>query len=246
MLEHARVGEVEDQLMTGPHRIVVRIDQAPIGMGTKELRVRADHLRFDPQAELHPEASHMGDERVEAGGPLRRIDDPVAERPPVVVAAEEPAVVEHETLDTDGGGPIGKRGEGVEVVSEVHGLPGVEDDRPLGGDMGRARSDISMERIGDPVEPRSRMGKKDRRRAMRLASVEHDFAGAEDFTGLQDTATVGQSIGPDLAVAAPSEVDGGHRAGLLGKVGRASHHHRETGGRGTPRPVLHHERAPLP
>ena len=82
-------------------------------MGTKELRVRADHLRFDPQAELHPEASHMGDERVEAGGPLRRIDDPVAERPPVVVAAEEPAVVEHETLDTDGGGPIGKRGEGV-------------------------------------------------------------------------------------------------------------------------------------
>ena len=80
--------------------------------GTKELRVRADHLRFDPQAELHPEASHMGDERVEAGGPLRRIDDPVAERPPVVVAAEEPAVVEHETLDTDGGGPIGKRGEG--------------------------------------------------------------------------------------------------------------------------------------
>ena len=88
MLERARVGEVEDQLMTGPHRIVVRIDQAPIGMGTKELRVRADHLRFDPQAELHPEASHMGDERVEAGGPLRRIDDPVAERPPVVVAAE--------------------------------------------------------------------------------------------------------------------------------------------------------------
>ena len=103
-----------------------------------------------------------------------------------------------------------------------------------------------MERIGDPVEPRSRMGKKDRRRAMRLASVEHDFAGAEDFTGLQDTATVGQSIGPDLAVAAPSEVDGGHRAGLLGKVGRAGHQHRETGGRGAPRPVLHHERAPLP
>ena len=60
----------------------------------------------------------MGDELAEAGGLLRRIDDPVAERLPVVVAAEEPAVVEHETLDTDGGGPIGKRGEGVEVVAK--------------------------------------------------------------------------------------------------------------------------------
>ena len=91
--------------MTGLHRIVMGIGESPIGMGAKELRVRADHLRFDPQAELHAEASDMGDERVEAGGPLHRIDDPVAERPPVVVAAEEPAVVEHETLDTDGGGP---------------------------------------------------------------------------------------------------------------------------------------------
>ena len=53
---------------------------------------------------------------------------------------------------------------------------------------------------------------------MGLAGVEHHFAGAEDFTGLQDAATVRQSIGPNLAVAAPSEVDGGHRAGLLGEA----------------------------
>ena len=106
--------------------------------------------------------------------------------------------------------------------------------------MGRARSDISMERIGDPVEPRSRMGRRPAP-SVRLASVEHDLAGAEDFTGLQDTATVGQSIGPTR----PSPLHPRWMAVTVPDCSKSRPCQPSSSGNGwlRHRPVLHHERA---
>ena len=63
--------------------------------------------------------------------PDRRVDGPVAEPGPVVPAAAEPAVVEHEPLDADLGGRAGPaRRSRSRSWSKYDRLPGVEQHRP--------------------------------------------------------------------------------------------------------------------
>jgi hypothetical protein len=85
-----------------------RAGQHPVGVGAGKVGIRVDHLGLHPQAELHPQAAHMVDERVQAVGPHVRVHVPVAEPRVVVAPAAEPAVVEHESLDADLCGPLGE------------------------------------------------------------------------------------------------------------------------------------------
>ena len=101
-------------------------------------------------------------------------------------------------------------------MSEVHGLPGVEDDRPLGGDMGRAARTYPWNESEIPLSPAAEWARRPApsdasrqcRARLRRRRRFHRPARYGDRRA---------SIGPNLAVAAPSEVDGGHRAGLLGR-----------------------------
>ena len=73
-----------------------------------EVGVGVDHLRLEPQPELHAERPRRG----RSAGPARRarplVDEPVAEPGGVVAPVVEPAVVEHEPLDARPG-PPGRR-----------------------------------------------------------------------------------------------------------------------------------------
>ena len=177
VLPGAVVREVEHVLLPRGNGQLVASAEDPVGMPPGELAVEVDHLGLDPEAELHAESAHLLDERPEARGPHALVDEPVAETGGVVTPAPEPAVVEHESLDADRGRALGEGGEGVEVVVEVHGLPGVERHRPRASRMPRARPQLVVEaprQLVEPVAPRA-----DRPRGrVRLALGEHDLAGS--------------------------------------------------------------------
>ena len=121
--------QVEDLLLAPLRRHGGAPAQHPLGVAAGGLGVEVDHLRLDPQAELHAAAGHVVDQRAQALRPDGGVDRPVAEAGGVVAAAEEPAVVEDEALDPDRGGDVGELGDPVEGVVEVDRLPRVGDDR---------------------------------------------------------------------------------------------------------------------
>ena len=64
--EHVRkrlpVGEIEQQLVAGHHRLVVGGVQHPIGVGAHEIAVAIHHLRFNPNAKVHTARLHVCNE----------------------------------------------------------------------------------------------------------------------------------------------------------------------------------------
>src|SRR5262245_21552112 len=95
------MAEVEYLLVAGLGRKPAAASHDPFWVGPGQVGVRVDHLRFDPESELHAEAADVVDERVQAVGPDRLVDVPVAEPGAVAAAVPEPAVVEDEPLDPD-------------------------------------------------------------------------------------------------------------------------------------------------
>ena len=53
--------------------------QQPVGVLPGQVGVGVDHLRLDPEAELHPEPAHVVGQRAQAVRPHRRVDDPVTQ-----------------------------------------------------------------------------------------------------------------------------------------------------------------------
>ena len=138
VIERALLGEVEHELMPGQHRLVSVGGERPLGMSPKEVAVGADHLRLDPDAELHAESRDMLDQRPEAPGVDVGRHHPVAQTRRFGAPRPEPAVVEHPPLRPDPCRPVGQSPEPVEVVIEIYGLPGVEQHRPRGTAGGSA------------------------------------------------------------------------------------------------------------
>ncbi len=176
-------------------------------VGAGQVGVEVDHLRLEPEPEVHAELAHPVGQRLEALRPDAGVDRPVAQRAGVVAAAEEPAVVEHEALRAQAAPAFGERDQGVEVVLEVDGLPGVEHHGPgrpgpfAAGGGGSAPASSSRPSPHDPY-------------CQRLWNdsprPEHDLARQQHLTGRQVAgARRGQFGGEDL-VAAPREVGGPH------------------------------------
>ena len=160
-------------------------------MGAGEVGVGVDHLRLDPQPELHAEPADGVDQRVQAVRPDVLVDVPVAEPGGVVATVAEPAVVEDEPLDADLRGHVGELGEPAEVVVEVDGLPGVEHDRPRAAWVVRTGAQMSVEACGQAVEPDAVRGvhpragvalprrERDLARQQQLAAPEHGEPGRQ-------------------------------------------------------------------
>ena len=55
LVEGGGNGEVEDELVATEHGLVAGIGERPVRMGAVEVAVGVDHLRLDPDAELHAE-----------------------------------------------------------------------------------------------------------------------------------------------------------------------------------------------
>ena len=65
-------------------------------MAAVQVRVGVDHLRLDPQAELHAETVHLVDQRVQTARENVRTDGPVTQARVIAAAAAEPTVVHAE------------------------------------------------------------------------------------------------------------------------------------------------------
>ena len=132
--------EVEHLLVAGLDRPPRPRRHDPLGVRAGDVGVRVDHLGLEPEAELHAQRADPVHERVQPVGPDLGGDHPVAEPRAVVAAGPEPAVVEHEALDADLGGPVGEVEQPVAVVVEVDRLPDVEGDRSPRCDRARSRA----------------------------------------------------------------------------------------------------------
>ena len=190
-----RVLQVEDLLLAPLRRHGGAPAQHPLGVAAGGLGVEVDHLRLDPQAELHAAAGHVVDQRAQPLRPDGGVDGPVAEPGGVVAAAEEPAVVEDEALDPDGGGGVGELGEPVEGVVEVDRLPRVGDDGPLGAGPRRDGAQVGVEAVAHRVEAGARPRAEHVRGVVGLAGGEDHLARVEQLTAAEQALALGRALG---------------------------------------------------
>ena len=181
--------------------------QAPVRVGAVEVAVRAHHLRLHPEAEVHAEAAHGVDERCE---PLREalgVGLPVAEAARVVAPAAEPAVVEHEAFDAEGGGVAGEPLQRREVLPETDRFPGVE--MHAARARGRARQDggahMAVQRMPQRGAAAVAEAQHRVRRFERAARRDADLAGVEPCRH-QQAGAVGIALQEHLVVTAPGEM----------------------------------------
>ena len=139
-------GDVEHELVARRQQRAAGDLQRPLGVRTEQVAVRVDHLRLDPQAEFHAERVHVRDQRAEAVRELGFVRPPVAQSGAVVVAAVEPAVVEHKTFDADRGRCGREFLDRAGMDIEVEAFPGVQVHRPR------------LHRATRPVQPAAQFG----------------------------------------------------------------------------------------
>ena len=137
-----RQRHVQHQLLT-PLYLVLRA-QNPIGVGAVEVTIARDHLGLEPEAEMHPQALNMVDQRGQPLGVFARINDPVAQTAGVVVALSEPAVIQHETLCPQSGSTVGDIGQDRPVVVEIHRFPTVVMDGARGLGLGPCHDAVAQ------------------------------------------------------------------------------------------------------
>ena len=160
----------------------------------------------------------------------------------VVAAAAEPTVVEHEALDTDGGGALGETTERVEIVIEIHRLPRVQHHRPRTIPVGRRRAHDGVELPARHAEPARRVNRVHHWRCVALAGSQHDLAGMQQLAQLDHRPTVRQAHRMDPRIAAPCQVSAPHLAGLLAEAGGAGPQHRRVLVRRTAAAILGEQR----
>src|SRR6185437_6566459 len=76
----------------------------PVWMLAIQVAVLVDHLRLDPQTEVHAERMHAVDQRLQPMREFVRVRIPVAQTGMVVLPRAEPAIVHDEPLNADGRG----------------------------------------------------------------------------------------------------------------------------------------------
>ena len=94
-----------------------------------KLGIGGDHLRLEPDAELHAESVHLVDQRLESALQLLLIYEPVAQRAVVRIPVPEPAVVHDQHLYAQLRGFLGDLYQIFGGEVEVCSLPVVDEDR---------------------------------------------------------------------------------------------------------------------
>ncbi len=152
---------------------------------------------------------------------------PVAQRRLVVGAAVEPAVVEHEALHAQRRAGAGERLQVGHVMLEIHGLPGVQVDRPRRHRAVRPAAQvaphIAVEIVRHPVQAVRTEAEASLGRPVRLARRQHDLARRQPFAQLQLAAAVRSRLDQQRMVAAPAEVGAPHRPVALAQVDAGDH-----------------------
>ena len=214
--------DVEHQLLArGEHRPAVEL-QRPVGVGAEQITVGVDHLGLEPQAELHAELVHVLHQWRQAFGKLGRVDPPVAQTRAVVVAAGEPAVVEHEAFDADGRCGVGQRHHLGGLHVHVERFPGVQVHgaraHPATGPV-QTRAKLGVEVCSQAIEALGGQARDQLRRAQRFARGQAAFSGCEPLAHLPLVLRIVQPFDGLLVVARPGQVRTEDQALVVGRAG---------------------------
>ena len=90
-----------------------------------ELAVLTDHLRFNPQTELHTQSVDLRGQGAQPTGELFLVGPPVPQTAGVIIAVAEPAVVQHKELHSQIGSLTGQTEQLGGIKIEIGGLPAV-------------------------------------------------------------------------------------------------------------------------
>ena len=104
--------------------------QNPVGMLPVKQAFFRDHFRFEPESEFQSEVIDFPHQSAEIAD-LGRIHKPVAERSRVIVALAEPAVVQHQHLDSKLRRTLCNTEEFFRIEIEIGGFPAVHEKRTL-------------------------------------------------------------------------------------------------------------------
>ena len=208
-------------------------------MGPGKVGVRVDHLRLDPQAELHAEGADVVDERMQTIGVDVCVDVPVAQPCAVVPAPPEPPVVEDVALGSHLRSGVGQGEQPTVVVHHVDGFPRVHRDRPWLGlrRVLRAGAQPLVEAVREPVEATA-VRREQPRPLVALPGLQHDLAGEEQLAAADHCVAGAQPLRVRAVVAAPADVESPDLAMAKAEALRAGHDQQRRIGPCSPTPVV--------
>ena len=102
----------------------------PLGVREIQTALTADHLGFDPDAELKTQCAHLVADAFDAARELRRIGEPVTQGCRIVVTLAEPSVVHDKEFYSHLLGLAGQAHKLALAYLEVGCLPGVQKNGP--------------------------------------------------------------------------------------------------------------------
>ena len=129
ILKNVSSGKIQDQLVAAHHRKTAWHFQCPVRVRPVQLRILIDHLRLDPDSELHPHRVDRFDDSGQSGRKFVGIHRPVSQTAIVVVSFPEPPVVKNKKIDPDSGRFPREPEYAFFAHVEIRGLPAVQKDR---------------------------------------------------------------------------------------------------------------------
>ena len=154
-------------------------------MGPEQVRVGVDHLRLDPEAELHPPVADVADQRAE---PVRPDVSSTYQSPSPAVSSRrcrnQPSSSTNRSTPAAAARSASSH-QPVEVVVEVHRLPDVERRRPGAARVPRPGPQPAVEGGRDPVQPGPAVRGAQLRRRVLLPRREDDLAGQQQLAAAE-------------------------------------------------------------
>jgi len=124
----------------------------PVGVSAIEIGVGIDIFRLEPESKLHAEAVDFFGERSESVGECFGAGGPVSQAGVVVEPAFEPAVIDAEQFDADGGGFSSEFKLSFVIDIEEGGFPAVVEDGAILGFFVGSRCDaVANESVHSPA-----------------------------------------------------------------------------------------------
>ncbi len=148
VLPHLPAGEIQHQLAAPQGLGAAGDPQGPVRVLPVKLAVLAYHLRFHPDAKLHPQLPDAGHQGLQAAGELPLVHLPIPQAAVIIIPPAKPAVVHHKQLHAKLRGALCNLHQLVGGEIELGGLPVVDKHR-----MALPRQGVPKQVLADgPVE----------------------------------------------------------------------------------------------
>ena len=224
VVDHVVSGQIQHQLIAAHRGLPAGQRERPVRMRAVQIAVLVDHLRLKPQAEAEAQRVDPLDEPAQAALELRLVDKPVAQTAVVVVAAAEPAVVEHQHVDAHARRLLGNGDDLVGCKVKKGRFPVVDEHRALGEGEAAADDAAADEAVIAARQRAQALVREGEQRLGRMEGLARLKQPGEHLV-VDAAAHARHAVGIDLDVRAVAA--GIHRhdadavAGLLGGRGRA-------------------------